>query len=84
MDDDTAFYFMIYILRKHKQICIYCYNLDDNFRNPGFVSRQNAVYSILLQQFMPKVHSKLAEHNLEPVLYTPSLFLTLFSKSLPE
>lgn len=48
MDDDTVFYFMIYILSKHKPICKYFQILDDNFRNPGFVSRQNAVYSILL------------------------------------
>lgn len=75
LDDDTAFYMMTYILRKHHQVY-------DNFRNPGFVTRQNVVYAQLLNKFMPKVAAILNENNLDPVLYTPSWFLTLFSKSL--
>ncbi len=77
LDDDTTFYLMTYVLRKHQQIY-------DNFRNPGFVTRQNAVYLHLLRKFMPKTEAILNEHSLDPVLYTPSWYLTLFSKSLSE
>lgn len=59
-----------------------CAHIDDNFRNPGFVARQNYVYLQLLELHMPKVASILREQMLEPVMYTPSWFLTLFSKSL--
>lgn len=34
---------------------IYFIFLDDDFRNPGFVTRQNVVYAQLLHNFMPKV-----------------------------
>jgi len=37
-------------------------NLDDNFRNPGFVNRQNEVFSIYLDKFMPKLKKKLKDH----------------------
>ena len=57
---------------------------DENFLNPGFVTRQNAVYQKLLKKFIPKAHLTLQEQGLEPVLYTPSWFLTLFSKSLQD
>jgi hypothetical protein len=84
MNDDTVFYLMVYLLQKHKQICKTFSYSDDNFRNPAFVTRQNTVYLLLLERFMPKVHSKLIEDSLEPVLYAPSWFLTLFSKSLAQ
>jgi hypothetical protein len=36
---------------------MYIYSLysDDDFRNPGFVIRQNYVYLQLLHKFMPKI-----------------------------
>lgn len=75
LDDDTTFYMMTYILRKHHQVY-------DNFRNPGFVCRQNSAFNHLLNKLIPKVGIILNEHNIDPVLYTPSWFLTLFSKSI--
>jgi hypothetical protein len=33
---------------------------------------------------MPKIHAKLSEDNIDPILYAPSWFLTLFSKSLSQ
>jgi hypothetical protein len=84
MEDESVFYFMVYILKTYRQICTYYLIKDDNFKNPGFVNRQNYVYLILLEKFMPKVHKKLLENNIDAIMYTPAWFLTLFSKSLDE
>lgn len=58
------------------------HHTEDNLRNPGFVNRQNEVFTRLLQQKLPKIYEKLKSHYIEPVMYTPSWFLTLYSKSL--
>lgn len=52
--------------------------------NPGFVTRQNWVFQTLLEKHLPKVNKTLQSQSLEPVMYTPSWFLTLFSKSLQD
>lgn len=36
--------------------------IDDNLRNPGFVNRQNEVFTRLLQQKLPKIYERLKEH----------------------
>lgn len=42
----------------------------------------NEVFDKLLEKNLPKVHARLKSHSLEPVMYTPAWFLTLFSKTL--
>lgn len=42
LDDSTVFYILSALIKKYKSLCkTVILNLDDNFRNPGFVNRQN-------------------------------------------
>lgn len=60
------------------------YKLDDCLRNPGFVKRQCWVFSELLENHLPKIHKILTEQNIDPIMYTPPWFLTLFSSCLSQ
>ena len=84
LDDDSVFYLLTQTISKNKQICILFHYIDENFMNPGFVTRQNWVFQTLLEKHLPKVNKTLQSQSLEPVMYTPSWFLTLFSKSLQD
>jgi hypothetical protein len=42
----------------------------------------NEVFNKLLMEKLPDIYHHLKSHYIEPVMYTPSWFLTLFSKSL--
>jgi hypothetical protein len=42
----------------------------------------NEVFAIILEKYLPKVYMKLKSQDIEPVMYTTSWFLTLFSKVL--
>lgn len=83
LNDESVFYMLVFLIRKYKSFCnTLIDNLDDNFRNPGFVNKMNEVFAYLLEKHLPKVHKKLKSQDIEPVMYTTSWFLTLFSKVL--
>jgi hypothetical protein len=53
LDDEVAFYIISSLISKYRPICTETIYSDDNLRNPGFVNRQNEVFTRLLELKLP-------------------------------
>jgi len=84
LDDETAFWLLHYLYENDESISTFYLILVRNFVDPKSVERENYIFSVLMQEKLPKFWDLFEDKKVMYQAYTIKWFMTLYSGGVSQ